>query len=230
MADIGTDHGFLPIELVRSSKCPKVIMTDISQPSLNKSIQNAKDSLTGEELARADFRCGDGLRTLKPGEVNAVVIAGMGGKTIVEMLEQDEDLTNSFDKFIFQPRNGQGELWNWLYWNGYIIENHQFVREGNFIPEIITAYPNRDGISFRLGPYYDELESLPTDHIKWRIPRKVVYAEGPVREFLEENLAKEDQILEELSRAHSAEAEDRITEVKGNIEYLEGLLMETNHE
>ncbi len=76
MADIGTDHGFLPISLLNEGKCKRAIATDISSAAVKKTEEYAAGALLMGEL---DVRCGSGLETLMPGEVDVVVIAGMGG-------------------------------------------------------------------------------------------------------------------------------------------------------
>jgi len=136
MADIGTDHGFLPLYLWEKKICPKVIMTDISAGSLNK----ARAAFPGQPPG-ADFRLGDGLTLLAPGEVDAVVIAGMGGVLITEILSQDMEKTISFSKFIMQPRNGSGKLRYFLDKAGFAIISENLAEEGKFICEIIVAKP-----------------------------------------------------------------------------------------
>ena len=113
MADIGTDHGFLPVFLRESGRCSKVIMTDISFPSLEKARANAS-RCSAQVQKGIEFRAGDGLHVISPGEVNAVVIAGMGGKLIRDIMSSDMDITCSVNKFVLQPRIGQGHLRRWL--------------------------------------------------------------------------------------------------------------------
>ena len=100
MADIGTDHGFLPLYLWQQGISPAVIMCDISEPSLAKAKAAAGALQFGREL---DFRAGDGLNVLAPGEVDVIVIAGMGGLLIRDILSDDLEKTRSFSKFILQP-------------------------------------------------------------------------------------------------------------------------------
>ena len=97
MADIGTDHGFLPLYLWENGISPHVIMCDISEPSLAKAKAAAGAYQFGQEL---DFRAGDGLAVLAPGEIDAVVIAGMGGLLIRDILADDPDKTVSFSKYV----------------------------------------------------------------------------------------------------------------------------------
>ena len=76
MADIGTDHGFLPVYLWENKISPNVIMADISAGSLAKAEENCRAFFPDREF---DLRLGNGLEILQPGEVDAVVMAGMGG-------------------------------------------------------------------------------------------------------------------------------------------------------
>ena len=127
MADIGTDHGFLPVYLWERGISPKVIFTDVSAGSLEKSRVNAKMLYPEEPF---DFRLGNGLEVLSAGEVDDVVIAGMGGILMTRILGKDLEKTKSFSKLILQPRSGQGVLRHWLLQNGFVIEKESLVREG----------------------------------------------------------------------------------------------------
>ena len=93
MADIGTDHGFLPINLWETGICSKVIMTDISEPSLRKAKGYAGAYQFGSDM---DFRVGNGLQVLDKGEVDTVVIAGMGGILMTEILGEDLDKSRGY--------------------------------------------------------------------------------------------------------------------------------------
>ena len=117
---------FASISILQSGQCDRVILADISVPSLAKAEENCSRYFTGEYeecAARAEFRVGDGLTVLKPGEVDAVVIAGVGGKLITELLERDMEHTCSFRKYVFQPRIGQGILRKWLCDHGFHISS-----------------------------------------------------------------------------------------------------------
>ena len=112
MADIGTDHGFLPVFLLQSGQCDRVILADISVPSLAKAEENCRRYFTGEYeecAARAEFRAGDGLTVLKPGEVDAVVIAGVGG-TDHGTLRAGHGTYLFFSKVCFSTADRTGDL------------------------------------------------------------------------------------------------------------------------
>ena len=150
VADIGTDHGLLPIFLYESGRCPRVILGDINKGPLDKARENialhfGADALDddgnhacGGALA---LRLGSGLEPVAFGETDAVVIAGMGGILMTEILGLDLNHTKSFKKLILQPRNGSHKLRWWLEQNGFVITAEHLVVERKYICEIITVEP-----------------------------------------------------------------------------------------
>ena len=84
-ADIGTDHGYVPMLLVKNNICPRVIMSDISESSLAKARETFR--LCGLDADDSCFRVGDGLSTVSEGEADTVIIAGLGGLTIIDIPE-----------------------------------------------------------------------------------------------------------------------------------------------
>lgn len=241
MADIGTDHGFLPVILAESGKCHRVIMADISALSLDKARETAAQrgfcEGSSEEASRIlDFRVGDGLSILKPAEVDVVVIAGMGGKLIRDIMATDLALTCSFRKFVLQPRIGQGNLRKWLADNGFVIIREGVVYEGRHIPEIITVLSPGERMAEPESQIEDlmkraerampemsgEMHSSEVDDVRWRIPPWMIYADGPVDAFLIRNIAAEEEKLENVRRARKRDMELE-QKILHNIEYLKHL-------
>lgn len=139
VADIGTDHGFLPIALWEQGKSPHVILSDINAGPLEKAKFNIDKHFPGKQF---DLRIGNGIQTIKPAEVDNLVIAGMGGLLIAEILGDDLDKTRSYKKLILQPRNAQNKLRAWLLENGFAIRDEVLVRERKYLCEIILAVPD----------------------------------------------------------------------------------------
>lgn len=204
MADIGTDHGFLPLYLWEKGISPHVILCDISEPSLAKAKAAAGAYQFGREL---DFRAGDGLKVLEPGEVDDVVIAGMGGYLIRDILAEDPVRTASFRKYILQPRNNAGHLRYWLASHGFDIFKNQLVREGKFICEIITAFPPNsaeNAAQSLSGPLPDEGDpvwDLPPDLFEQQPELAAAYAQV--------KLGIEEKILEGMQRSSCVSGEER---------------------
>lgn len=109
IADIGTDHGYLPSYLLEHGQCTKVILSDVNKGPL----ENAKMTFMEYHPTYFDktaFRLGSGIQTLEKGEVDCVVIAGMGGGLIQMILEDDVEKSLSFNTLILQPQTEQDRL------------------------------------------------------------------------------------------------------------------------
>lgn len=214
MADIGTDHGFLPLYLLDSGKCPHVIMADISSGSLKKAEENCKNYNNGKDY---DLRLGNGIDVLENGEVDAVVIAGMGGLLIADILGWNLEKSRTIRKYILQPRNNPGRLRNWLAANGFAIVKESLVREGKFLCEILTVESGRpeDAVVRPYGAADDYPESL-LDNIT---PLTRVYLENR----LETETRIYDRIMESGSRAEvqTKDVLERMHQLQHLLEKLE---------
>lgn len=203
MADIGTDHGFLPLSLIESGKSPRVIMCDISGPSLDKAREAAAQmGIT----SGAECREGDGLDVIESGEVDAVVIAGMGGLLITQILAKDPAKTASIRKYIFQPRNNAALLRWWLTSKGFEITKNSLVREGKFICEVISALTPK---SLEAGDFGASGGLLAEEDPSWALPADITSREeGLEREFALLKLAQENKKLEGLKKSKNTDREE----------------------
>lgn len=136
VADIGTDHGYVLIELLRRGKISKGIASDNKKKPLEKARMNAAAEMVEE---RMDFRLGSGFETLKTGEVNGAVIAGMGGILIRELLESARDVVEKMDFILLQPAQNPEILRKYLYENQYKILDEELVREDRRFYEYIMV-------------------------------------------------------------------------------------------
>lgn len=137
VCDVGTDHGYLPLSLLENGVSSKVIMSDISEGSLLKCRENAEALLPA--YAPFDLRQGSGIEVLSSGEVDTVVMAGMGGMLITEILGKDYWHSHSFKRYILQPRKHVGRLRYWLLDNDFTVVHEDLAREGKFIWPILTV-------------------------------------------------------------------------------------------
>ena len=186
MADIGTDHGFLPIALWEQGICPRVILADVNQGPLDKAKSNAAESHPG---ANFDYRLGNGLQVIEPEEVDVIVIAGMGGTLMTEILGENLEKTLSYKKLILQPRKDIGELRHWIYNNFMCITNEQLVWEGKYIWPILTVEPVEKACIGNLGP----------ERIEWQYPRRLLDFLNPLTEdYILQKLELEETILKSM--------------------------------
>lgn len=219
MADIGTDHGFLPIALWERNICPHVVLTDVSPGSLDKARQTGQALYPGKVF---DLRLGSGIQVLEQGEVDAVVIAGMGGILMTQILGEDLQKTRSFKKLVLQPRSGQGKLRHWLIHQGFSIVKESLVREGKYICEILTVVPPGDLPQDR--PVVSrEISGKGPDDIEYEAPPWILSAGQLAEPFIRRKLAAEERVREGLLKSKQP---DGVKEKKtqDRIDYLKSLL------
>lgn len=138
VADIGTDHGYLAVHLVEQGGVDYVVAGDIHEGP----IASARALVERRGLeTKIRVRLGNGLAVVRPEEVDMVVIAGMGGTTMVQILAKQDNLTSQLKQLILQPMVGAGTLRNWLVKNGFALINERLVKEEGRIYEIIVARP-----------------------------------------------------------------------------------------
>lgn len=143
VADVGTDHGYIPIYLYVEGISPKIIATDVNVGPIEIARNNIQSVIPDNTI---ETRIGNGLEVIGIGEVDTIVIAGMGGLLITDILAKDIKKSLSYKKFILQPRNAQDKLRMWLVKNGFKIFDEYLVREGKYICEIIVACPGEDKV------------------------------------------------------------------------------------
>lgn len=125
-ADIGTDHGHLPVWLLLAGRIDHAIATDLRPGPLERAQDTAKRFAMERKM---DFHLCDGLSAIRPGEADTVAIAGMGGETIASILEA-APWTKTNTLLLLQPMTGSVELRRWLQQNGYEILSEHIACEG----------------------------------------------------------------------------------------------------
>ena len=206
VADIGTDHGYIPIHLIENNISKLVIAADVSKGSLNKTIIGIEEMKLQERIYP---RLGDGLQVIKPFEVDTVVIAGMGGLLIKDILDKDKGITNSITNFILQPNIAVKELREYLLSNGFTICDEDLVKEDGKYYEIIFA---KKGIELiREEIYYDVSPIL----IRKKHPL--------LKEYIEHKINSNQDIMEAIKDNKSSEKSmERYEELKDlNLKYKE---------
>ena len=118
VADIGTDHAFLPIHLVKEGIAKKVIACDIAEGPLSVAKSNITKYRLRDEI---ELRLANGLLGLKPNEVEAITILGMGGETIADILTDSPWVKNPDVTLILQPMSCDDRLRDFLYKEGFEI-------------------------------------------------------------------------------------------------------------
>lgn len=187
VADIGTDHGYIPIHLIQSNKCEKVYAMDINKGPYEK----AKLHIAGNGLSsQITTRLSDGMKALNQGEVNAIIIAGMGGGLVIKILEQDKRLWDEIDEFVLQPQSELHKVREYLQENKFkIVEENMIYEDGKYYP-MLKVEKGTDSAYTNSELMYGKL---------------LIRERNPIlSEFLEKEIQVKKSILDKLSNQRMA--------------------------
>lgn len=162
LADIGTDHAYLPVHLVQAGVCPSAIASDIGAGPLDAARRTVTENGLTSEIA---LRLGDGLSTVSADEVDDIAIAGMGGETIAAILEAVTYVKDRRLRLILQPMTRAEDLRRWLLHNGFsILEEHLIIDGRHLYPVMAAEYtaapPNEDEVLI-YGGFFEAEEGRP---------------------------------------------------------------------
>ena len=136
VADVGTDHGYLICELVGTGKCPRGYASDIGIGPLEAARSHIRERGLWD---RIEALLSDGLRELPGQEIGSVVIAGMGGELIAEILTAVQWTRDPDKQFILQPMTRADHLRRALYRAGFALLEETAVESGRFVYTVMTA-------------------------------------------------------------------------------------------
>ena len=146
LADIGTDHAYVPVWCVKNGICRQAIACDVRPGPL----RIAEKSIREYGLAHCmQTRLSDGLDALLPGEADAVVIAGMGGLLIADILSRGRAALTAQTRLILQPMTAVEELRVFLYQNGYRVTDEHVVAEEDKFYNVLEVRLGQDTASER---------------------------------------------------------------------------------
>lgn len=135
LADIGTDHGYVPVSLLLEGRIRRAVAADIGPLPLDHARRTAEQYGVTEKL---DFRLGDGLSVLEPGEAEVIVIAGMGGDAITEILTA-APWSRAGPLLLLQPMSKAEVLRPFLPENGYAVLAERLVQDKGVLYPILTV-------------------------------------------------------------------------------------------
>lgn len=140
LADVGTDHGYIPIYLLQEKRIPRAIAMDINAGPL----QRAKEHIALYGLQEyIETRLSDGVAALTPGEVDTVLVAGMGGGLVMHILEEGKKVCREAKELVLQPQSELERVRAYLWSKGYVIlEENMVLEDEKFYPMMRVAYQN----------------------------------------------------------------------------------------
>lgn len=207
VADIGTDHGLLPVYLIKNEIAPSVIASDLNKGPLEAAKKNVLKWALSDLI---HLRLGNGLETLAEGEADAIIIAGMGGGTIRNILEASYSIAKSAKRLVLQPMGDAGPLRLWLVQKGWMIRDESAVKEDGMIYEIICAEPG-----------VEEQKNLNIISVG---PRLVEKKEPLLSEIIDGELKSIERILDSLKQSNSEAVKEKQAIMMKRKAFLEGIL------
>lgn len=148
VADIGTDHAYLPIELVKHKKISFAIASDIAQGPLDNARQDIKKAGLETQI---ETRLGPGLTTVTVADkIDTVIIAGMGGKLMTQILSDAWQSNLRPQTLILEPNIGEAGVRQWLMTHAYEIKAEKIIEEAGHIYELIKAV--KSAAEIKLSP------------------------------------------------------------------------------
>ncbi len=132
VADIGTDHGYIPIYMVQQHLAEAAIAMDVNKGPLERAQANIQAYRMEEKIVT---RLSDGAAALQSGEADTVIIAGMGGLLTIRILETGREVLEQTEKLVLQPQSEIGQVRKYLAEHGYRITGEDMVLdEGKYYP------------------------------------------------------------------------------------------------
>lgn len=178
-ADIGTDHAYLPVYLIKNGILDRAIAADLRKGPLENARETAQIYSLTEKI---QLRLSDGLDNFTVGEVNEIAIAGMGGLLIAQFVERTEWLKNSDIHLILQPMTHAEELRKSLFDNSFQIDKEVAVQDKDKLYIIISAYYCGEKIDYsdfdlivgKLPLNNDETSNIYLNHIYEKYNKKLI--------------------------------------------------------
>lgn len=216
LADVGTDHGYIPIYLLQTGKIKKAFAMDIGKGPLLRAKEHIEACGLGGYIT---LRLSDGVAALAPGEADSVLIAGMGGGVTLHILKEGEGVIDSLEELILQPQSEIAAVREYLYKKGYHIDKEDMVFEdGKYYPMM--------HVTFAVVQEKENSYSAEEWQIFYRFGKKLLEGQNPVlHQYLLHMIGQYESILNGLSKQKQTEAiQVRTKEITEELGYAKSAL------
>lgn len=156
VADIGCDHAYLPIELVKRGQVTHAIGCDINRGPLEAADKNAQRACLDHDML--ELRLGDGLNAIAPGDVDVVTIAGMGAGLMADILSARPEVTKTLSRIVVSPNVAPWILRHWAMENQFKVANETIVYENDHYYEVFTLEPSDVPVQYSEATCYFGVE------------------------------------------------------------------------
>lgn len=202
VADVGTDHGYIPIYMTVNNLAPYAYAMDVNKGPLNRAQSNIELYELGDKV---ETRLSDGLKALKAGEAESVVIAGMGGLLTIRLLQDSSELLSDIQELILSPHSDVKLVREYVIDNGFVIaDENMVIDEGKFYTIMRLTHGNA---------------SKP-DELGLMFGQKLLDSRNPILyKYLCKEQDKNLAILDKLN-ANSFEGNKRVKEIEHKLDCI----------
>ena len=208
LADIGSDHGYLPVALMRRGVIAAAVAGEVATTPFHAAQRTVRDNGLEQQIT---VRLADGLAAIEPRDgITAISVCGMGGETIRDILDSGKTYLSGHERLVLQPNGGEQPLRQWLMDNGYSILSEELLQENRFYYEIIVAE--------RAGPVAYSDEELYFGPLQLQARSPVFVAKW------QRMLRQKQKTLASLAHARQAVPEESVREIAEQARWIARLL------
>ena len=208
LADIGSDHAYLPVALMRRGAITAAVAGEVATTPFHAAQRTVRDNGLEQQVT---VRLADGLAAVEPHDgITAISLCGMGGETIRDILESGKVHLSGQERLILQPNGGEQPLRQWLMDNGYSIVSEELLQENRFYYEIIVAE--------RTGPVLYSVEELYFGPLQMQARSPVFIAKW------QRMLRQKHKTLASFEQARQAVPPEKLQEITQQASWITALL------
>ncbi len=228
VADIGTDHAYIPIYLVENGRIPRAVAMDVNRGPLERASENIRAHGLTDQI---QTRLSDGFSALECGEADCAVIAGMGGGLTIRILKEGADVVQGLKECILQPQSEIEKVRAFLSEKGFLLIREDMAEEdGKYYPMMKVRPPavSKETVCAReaddettaggTGSQINGNEKWSETELRYG-PLLLRDCHPVLREYLLREIRIREQILRGLKGNGSERAEQRIRELEQELEY-----------
>lgn len=206
IADVGTDHAYIPIYLVEKEIVPKAVAMDINKGPLERAAEHIKEHKLEDKI---QTRLSNGLQYLHKEEVDTVILAGMGGNLMMNILNEDMNKTNCLKECILQPQSEVAKVRNFLLEKGFLFMKEDMVwDDGKYYPMMKVLPPKTE----------TENISVTWSEVELQYGKLLLEQKNPVlKQFLEREFDIRKGILSKLEQIQGMHISERKTELNQEL-------------
>ena len=208
LADIGSDHAYLPVALMRRGAIEAAVAGEVALTPFHAAERSVRESELSQSIS---VRLADGLAAIEASDaITAISICGMGGERIRDILDGGKARLSGQERLILQPNGGEQPLRQWLMDNGYRILCEELLRENRFAYEIIVAEHS--------GPVSYSAEELYFGPLQMQTRSPAFLAKW------QRMLRLKQQTLADFAQARQAVPQEKVQKVAQQTQWITELL------